>query len=394
MPRRPQPPDPPPRQRRRRNTGSISVDSKTGEIRVRPPKIIDPEQRSKEFPPGHMADAEAYLAALLNPPPAPTAPPVLVETWGGIWWKTYVEPFAPPNTARGYLYALGKLRPVYGTPLVDLRPSMLQSVVGTLAAQLDAGTVQGIVGVWRRCLEAAVNDELIARNPAKPLVLPKLKPKTKRRHISPNEALILRDAIVNHRFEAAYALLLGCGLRIGEVLGLAWEHVDLVHHRAWIQRQWTNSHWRDLPKGRNPRWVRLPPAVVAALIRHRNEQPPGSVLVMQSPYGRRPGRGRRKTSVPPQPWSYHAVVGDLIDIVDALELPPATPHAYRRGLVTVLIDGGAPPSTVAEMVGHADSTTTMRSYAMPSDAGAQLAAELVDRYLGVETGDSGTETAC
>lgn len=393
MPRKPKVPA---RQRRIRNTGSISVDRTTGEIRVRPPKVIDPEQRSKLFPPGQMDAARAYLAALLAPPPEPVAAPMLVKTWGGVWWKTYVEPFSPPNTARGYLYALGKLEPVYGVSLPELRPSMLQAVVGDLATRLDASTVQGIVGVWRRCLDAAVEDQIIARNPArsKSLVVPKTTPKPKKRHITPAEALLLRDAIVNHRFEAAYALLLGCGLRIGEVLGLAWEHVELHNRRAWIQRQWTNSHWRDLPKGRNPRWVRLPPAVVAALIRHRNDQPAGSVLVMQSPYGRRPGRGRRKTSAPPQPWSYHAVVGDLIDVIDALELPPATPHAYRRGLVSMLIDGGAPPSTVAALVGHADANTTMRSYAMPGDAGAQLAADLVDRYLGVEEGHSGTETAC
>lgn len=219
-----------------------------------------------------MAEAEAWLDAQVNPQP-PSAPTTTVTLgdWAAYWLATYVEPFSPPNTQHWARYALGLLAPLDAVPLADLRQSALQERVGQLA--VAPSTVQGVVGYWRRCLDAAVYDELISRNPAARLIVPKAAPREARRFVTPAEARLLLAAIRGHRFEAAYALLLGCGLRIGEVLGLRWEHVDLAAGRAWIQWQWTNSHWRDLPKGRRARHVTLPPAVVAALIRHRNNQP-------------------------------------------------------------------------------------------------------------------------
>jgi integrase len=232
--------------------------------------------------------------------------------------------------------------------------------------------------------EAAVDDELLARNPAKRLVLPKAPPRSARRHVAPKEAAALRAAIVGHRFEAAYALLLGCGLRIGEVLGLSWANVDLHGRRAWIQRQWTNGQWRELPKGRNPHWIRLPPVVVSALIRHRNSQPEGATLVMQSPY-------RRKKTGAVQPWSAFVVATDLHELVKATGLEAMTFHSARHGLASALLEGGTSPAEIAERLGHSDPSITMRSYVHGSQDGAARADALIDAYLsGGEPADDQT----
>lgn len=399
MPRRPKAPDPEPpaRRRRRRGSGSIST-SADGTIRARLPARVDAKRTAREFPPGHLAEAVAWLDSHLHPrPPDPPAREVVtLGTWTGHWWQTYVEPIRPPNTAAWYRYALAQLAEHDSLPIADVRASLLQAAIGMLARRVDAATVQGIAGVWRRCLEAAVDDELIARNPAKRLILPKAPPRVVRRHVTPAEAAALREAIVGHRFEVAYALLLGCGLRIGEVLGLAWEHVRLHERRAWIQRQWTNSHWRELPKGRVPRWVTLPPLVMAALIRHRDRQPPGAVLVLQSPWGGKAGRkGKRSTASGPIPWSRQAVASDLAALVAELQLPHLTPHAARHGLASALLDGGVPAPVIAEMLGHSNAGVTLKHYVHPSEAGRAQAGEVVRRYLGegAPDDDSGSETA-
>jgi integrase len=384
--RRKKAPEKPPR--RARGTGSIAVLG-DGTIRARLPASVDPKRPAREFRPGQMAEAVAWLDAALNPepPPVATASTVTVGQWAGMWHQTYVIPMAAPNSARWYLYALRQLEGLYATPLASVRPSALQAIVGALAARLDAGTVQAVVGVWRRMFEAAVDDELIARNPARRLTLPRSTPHVVKRHVTPAEASALWAAIDGHRFEAAYALLLGCGLRIGEVLGLSWANVDLAGRRIWIQRQWTNSHWRELPKGRNPRWVGLPSQVLAALIRHRDRQPEGAVLVMQSPNTTWFGpRARRNHAPVVRPWSAQVVRDDLVKLIDA------TPHAFRRGLVTALLDGGASPAVVAERVGHASTATTLKHYAGRSDDARKEVDALVDRYLGGTLGDGpGTE---
>jgi integrase len=392
MARRPKPPEKPPR--RRRGSGSI-VTLKSGVVRARLPADVDPRRPSREFPPGHIAEAEAWLAAQLAPQPAETPTvPLSLGDWAGAWWETYVEPVRAPNTARWYLFALQRLAPFYDTALTDIRASALQAVIAKLAPRYDGATLQAIVGVWRRCLDGAVEDELLTRNPARRLVVPRTAPREAKRHVTRQEIAELWPAIRDHRFEAAYALLLGCGLRIGEVLGLHWEHVDLAARRAWIGPQWTNSHWRDRPKNHRPRWVTLPEPVVAALIRHHNGQPEGAVLVMQSPFTRNFGpnkRGRRLPEV--RPWSAQVVGKDLATLCVSIGLQEMTAHAARRGLSTALLDGGASPASVAERLGHASPATTLRHYSQISTEAKAHADDLIAEYLGQRPeGDSGGES--
>jgi integrase len=321
-----------------------------------------------------MAEARAWLDAAVAPATPETTAPVTLREWTGVWYQTYVAPVLAPNTARHYRYLLQQLAPLYGAPLADLRPSQFQAIVGRFAARAGPSTVQQAVGVWKRCLDAAVDDELLARNPIRRLTLPKAPPRRARRHVAPREAAILLRAIVGHRFEAAYALLLGCGLRIGEVLGLAWAHVDLDERRAWIERQWTDGRWRELPKGRNPHDIRLPPRVVTALKRHRAAQQPGALLVMQSPYP------RRKTGAV-QPWSAFVVRSDLHALVAELGLDDLTPHSARHGLASALLDGGATAADIADRLGHSDPSITMKSYTHVSPEGRDRADALIDAYL-------------
>ena len=381
MPRKRRPPEP---TRRRRGEGSITIRA-DGSLLARAPSSLDKRRRSKQFPAGARAQAEAWLDAIVTPPAVVVvSAAVTVAEWAGTWWQTYVEAILAPNSARWNLYALRQLAPLYAVPLADLRASQIQGCIGALAARLGPSSTQAIVGVWRRCLAAAVEDELIARNPATRLAVPKGAQRTVKRHVTPAEVARLWPAMRGHRFEAAYALAIGCGLRIGEILGLAWDSVDLAGHRAWIGPQYTNGHWRDAPKGKVPRWIRLPARVEAALIRHRNAQPPGAVLVMQSPHTDY-GRPRRKKpsgqDAGPRPWSAQVVSKDLADLCQSVGIDPLPMHSGRRGLVTALLDGGASPAVAAEIVGHADPTVTLRSYAGRSSEARQRASELIDEYL-------------
>lgn len=391
MPRRKPASEPAKPPRRAKGTGTITV-LKNGSIRARLPASIDPKRKAKEFRPGQMAQAVAWLDSFLYPTPALPSATMTVGEWTGHWHSTYIEPMHPDTTARRILHSLKKLAPIYATLITDVRPSGLQAILGPLAGRLAAETLRGIAGDWRRCFEAAVDDELLLRNPARRLSTPRPVPKEAKRHVSPEEVRLLWPAIRSERFEVAYALLLGCGLRIGEVLGLHWSNVDLNNRRAWIQHQWVDSQMRDLPKGRNPHWVTLPTRVVAALIRHHNDQPEGALLVMQSPNVNHHGHKKRGKRAEPRPWSAQSVRHDLLGIIKRLEMDPLTPHAFRRGLVTALLDGGASPAVTADRVGHRNTATTLNHYGQVSRGANDLANEIVEAYLGGSAeNDSGND---
>lgn len=379
MPRRPKPKWPA-LPKRPYNGGSLSRDPLTGIIRARLPKRISPTRRSQEFAPDQGAAASAWLDAEIASVGEVVVAALTLRQWAGKWWSVYVEPIHPPNTARWYLYALRKLEEHYELLMPDVRTSHLQAVVGQLNKTVDPATIKGIVSVWRRCFEAAVDDEIVLRNVAKRVTAPKSAKKAtgERRYATPAEVAKLWPRIRGERFEAAYALMLGCGLRIGEILGLHWEHVDFANKRAWVQHQFTNGHWRPLPKGSNPHWVPLPSGVLDALKRHRLQQPAGCTLVMQSLFDR-PQKRRRFEG--PRPWSRTIVVADLAKLLAELKIDHMTPHAGRHGLASYWLDRGIAPSVVAERLGHSNAGVTLAFYAHGSEEGMKRASDLVDDLL-------------
>lgn len=372
--------------RRVRNTGSISVNTVTGAIRARLPAELsaDGVRKAKRFRPGREADARAWIGAMMAPEaPEPVAAPRTLEEWSVEWWETYVEGVRPPNTATTYLSHLKKLEPEYAEVLPAVRMTALQRIVNRWKSRVAAETVHAIVGVWRQCFDAAIEDELIARNPTRRLVLPKI-PKTTepRRHVSPAEVAALRKRIVGERFEVAFALMLGCGLRIGEILGLHVEHVQRVRRRIWVQHQFTNGHWRDLPKGSNPHWVPMPTWVAAIMERHLDALPEGHALILQSPHQSKQARREDK----PRPWSYKTVSGDLYAIVAELGLDELTPHAGRHGLSAYLLEHGVGAPAIAERLGNTPSTI-LNHYSNVTEVGRQRAGEIIEQYLTDDTDD-------
>ncbi|GAA3520267.1 integrase [Streptosporangium album] len=103
-------------------------------------------------------------------------------------------------------------------------------------------TIAGIRRVLRSALSNAIREELISKNVAALTTLPSpSKTKKKRQHVAwgVDEA---RKFLEHLRAEddplyAAYVLILVLGLRRGEVLGLAWDCIDLGGEQVWISRE-------------------------------------------------------------------------------------------------------------------------------------------------------------
>jgi integrase len=168
------------------------------------------------------------------------------------------------------------LPPLGATPLAQLRTSQVQAWVRSKQQELAPRTVRVLVSQLSSILNAAVDDERIAKNPvrASSLRLPaldgrKLVPWT----VDQVEAL---SVALPQRYALLLTLTTGLGLRQGEAFGLALEDIDFLRQTVRVRRQVSIIDSRlvfALPKGRKERDVPLPSRVGELITAHLQQYP-------------------------------------------------------------------------------------------------------------------------
>jgi integrase len=163
---------------------------------------------------------------------------------------------------------------------------------------------------------------------------------------SRDPAEIAARAFENRRDAEAFRLLFYTGLRLGEVLTLRWEDVDL-QDRLLLVRRGLSAGQETLPKGRRHRFVPLPTPAVATLARlaARDEFTGPDDYVLANRLGRRldPSALRRRYKRG----------------CEAAGLRPVRLHGLRHAAGS-LIARTSDPVFVRDFLGHAKLATTDR----------------------------------
>jgi integrase len=138
------------------------------------------------------------------------------------WLEHSVKPARRPSTCRNYeIYVRRHLIPALGRHrLTKLSPQHVQDMINAkVAAGLNPKTIQNIRGTLRRGLNQAMRWELVGRNVATLVDLPKADTP----EVDPlelDEALRFLEVLQGDRLEGLFAVTLMTGLRRGEALGL------------------------------------------------------------------------------------------------------------------------------------------------------------------------------
>ena len=175
-----------------------------------------------------------------------------VGNWLEVWYENYAKIKMRPSTYLTYHgYIENHIKPQLGKiPLNDLTTLHLQQFYKKLLAEgrverieaqkqpkgLSAKTVRNIHQIISSALKLAIEQRLIARNPADGCALPKAE--HKEMQTLPVEQLtsFLREAKDSGVF-ALYYIDLTTGLRRGELLGLKWSDIDLKNGDLRVRRQ-------------------------------------------------------------------------------------------------------------------------------------------------------------
>jgi len=177
------------------------------------------------------------LVALGQPQSATLHPDATVAELAG-WWLDVVARHRVRMSSFGkYEDRVRRITDTLGaTPVRSVtreRVATWQS--NLLKFGLAATTVSDVRGTLRQVLEQAVINELIASNPVDRVAAPKVV-RSPKRALSSGDARRLVEAASTDRLGAAVALLFVHGWRVSEVLGLAWEDLDLDAGTATVRR--------------------------------------------------------------------------------------------------------------------------------------------------------------
>ena len=254
------------------------------------------------------------------------------------------------NDLRGFLLFLSKhlgYLPGLGDLTVLTSLDFRSYLAGRNADGLSRSSTARAVSTLRsffRFLERRNLAENAAIHALRPQKIPRSIPKA----LSAEDALetvsevekLSEETWVGKRDKAFLLLLYGCGLRIGEAIGLNRGHVDGADRDVI----------RVIGKGGKERVVPVLPAVQEAIADYLaicpyNLKAEGPLFVGVRGARLNPGVAQKQVRM----------------VRKLLRLPEtATPHAFRHSFATHLLAGGGDLRTIQELLGHASLSTTQR----------------------------------
>lgn len=203
-------------------------------------------------------------------------------------------------------------------------------------------------------------------------------------YLEPREAQRFMKALEEEPlfWRAFESILITCGLRRGEAIGLQWRDIDPEKLTITIQRNITidanapEKYSVGTPKSGESRTVPLSPHVYALLQSLKAEQ-----------------QARFMARIPPTAYIFSRVENPMRPIypteptrwtqkfIKRHNLPNVSPHDLRHTAATLAIESGASLKAVQLLLGHQDSTTTMDFYAGITEQAQRRTVEGIESLL-------------
>lgn len=306
------------------------------------------------------------------------------------WLDTAGKRSLKASTWRTYDVALRRhIEPAIGhIALAKLTAEHVDTMLA--ASELEAKGQRNVLGFLGRVLDVALDRGHVLRNAAR-LVEPPRVFRAEPVVLTPADAKRIRAVVAGDRLEALWVTAIGSGLRLGELLGLRWEDVDVDGATLTVSyalvRIDGRYHLDDPKTARSRRLVALPAFVVTSLRDHRARQLEERVSVGKPTtdglvFVTAPGH---KSKQDPDGIGGRPINGGWVShrwrAIAAAAGVDVTFHGLRHSNATILRDAGVPEDVRMGRLGH--TTTGMaRRYAHATEAPDRAAAAALDEAIG------------
>jgi integrase len=319
---------------------------------------------------------EKELAARISQRTAPW----LLSTYFERWLTEYARVHCKPSTVEQYEIGYQKfIRPQLGQHLLStITRADVRSLIATMhQAGKSRNTIKAYLAPLSAVFNQAIEDELIARNPAF-RALPKTRGVEQSKiakALTENETrhlLTTCQQVLPHRYPFLLCFL-RTGMREGEVIALRWTEVDFARQLIHVRRTLAPAKLRNrvgeqekvyLPKSGKYRSVPMSDEL-ATCLKQRRAVHAEDVLVFPSTTG---------TLLNPANFRHR----DWKRLFIAAKIPQVRIHDLRHTFATLLLEQGVPLINVQKLLGHHSIKVTADLYGHLVSANMRSEVNLLD----------------
>lgn len=319
-----------------------------------------------------------------------------VAEWLAQWWKDYIKDLKAALTASSYEGLIkNHINPyIGGIRLQELALSDVQRLIRELqkyrdskGKKLSAKTIRNAISTLSSALTAAVDEELIEKNPCEKAKLPNVE-KHEIIPLNSEELSAFLEALEDDpEFKNAYLFCIYTGVREGECLGLSWSNVNFEKKTVTIAQQLQKIRSENggtyvikkCTKTKKPRTICVSNSVIACL---KNEK------MRKEENARLAGKlwNNEWDLVFTNDLGRHLIIVTFYKhfkrIVAKIGRPDARPHDLRHTFASLAIaDNRGDIKSVQTILGHSNAMTTLNTYTHPDEDAQRESIGTVDAYI-------------
>jgi integrase len=300
-----------------------------------------------------------------------------------------------PSTLSNYQQMIHYyIQPGLGTKrLSDLKSQHVLNLVNSLKERgLSTNTTRRARSILHNMLETAVEEDLLPKNPVvrTSFIKKSVGEETRvQKSYSTSEVNQALQILKGSAYEGPFRLMVCLGLRIGEVIALRWDQVEIEDKQLWIVRteahiakllgddSWTVERVAGTTKSNRKRMLHLTADQVEFLEKHRKAQgrakfshgagwnPEGYVFVTENG----------------TPFAANNIRSGLKRILTKNGLRWIRLHDLRHTAGFLAVEAGVGIEDVQDMLGHASIQITKDVYVGHVQAGSDRAVRALEDYI-------------
>lgn len=330
------------------------------------------------------------------------------------WLVTFVETYAKPKvrqrTYERYESLISHTEMLWHIPIQKVMPTHLQTLYNAMLEEGFSGeTTKKVHQLLNSAFHRAQINKYLQSNPAELVDTPKVVRKEIEIFTSKEVELILDQAKLS-KYYPFLVLAFTSGMRLGELLGLRWQDIDMKNNQISVNQNLQVSNKVGIifepPKTKNSkRKITIPAQTIAALKEHKKLWSKSKLKNPDAPYPDLVFVTSKHTPLLPQNFLRRFWKRVQIDVEFKLNKFEANPmsvkqklddivsdcrkrknwqqfnrrnfHVIRHTYATTLLAAGVPIIDVSRSLGHARVSTTLDIYGHAIPENKQIIADKI-----------------